>query len=213
MHYTGHKFALLALVKWVLAWGVRGCVLLIWLFYCVNNCEYKTFIFSQSHFVCACVRVSVQPPGIVVLLFCISSDLVERCSKRAGTRTVHFFFLLSVLRRSRQPYLGSLCRLNHYTSRWEVVLWASHWFIYSADSFRNDTTVWRSEFSVANIATFFQKSTWTKFIWCQTHLYCLTSMFYNPNDIFKCKYRLNRTTSIVFIRFVWWFGQTYRIII
>ncbi len=75
--------------------------------------------------VCVCMHASVQPPGIFVLLFCISS-----CSKRAGTRLFTFFFLLSVLRCSRRPYLGSLCRLNHYTSRWEVVLWG--WVI---DSF------------------------------------------------------------------------------
>lgn len=145
-----------------------------------------------------------------MLLFYISSYLVERCSKRVGTRTVKFFNIL-----------GSLCRLNHYTIRWEVVLWVSHWFIYSADSFRNDTTVWCSEFSVANIATFFQKSTpWSEkpYLVSETHLYCLTSMFYNPNYILYIYIYynvniVNHTTSIVFIWFVWWFGQIYRIII
>ncbi len=152
--------------------------------------EYKTFIFSQSHFVCvcACMRPSSRQE---YLCFCFVFQVIwlSVVPRELALGLFTFFFLPSVLRCSRQPYLGSLCRLNHYTSRWEVVLWASHWFIYSADSFRNDTTVWRSEFCVANIAIFFQKSTsWTKLIWCQTHLYCLTSMFYNPNDIFKCKY-------------------------
>ncbi len=85
---------------------------------------------------------------------------------------------------------------------------ASRWFIYSADSFRNDTTVSTLQFSVANIATSFQKIyflIWTKLIWCQ-RLICTALRAWG-------KYSLNHNTSIVFIWFVWWSGQTYRIII